>query len=433
MTATATDMQVKQVMAEGSRPTLRLAYLTTKYPAVSHTFIRRELLEIERRGHHVLRVAIRPGDAAPVDPADIREHERTHHILSQPKARLFTALLSLAVRRPAKCLRAFSLALALARRSDRGLIRHLAYFVEAAYLVGLLRREGVQHVHVHFGTNAAAVAMLARRMGGPTYSLTVHGPDEFDAVHGLSIPDKIRDAAFVAAITSFCASQLKRWAAAEDWPKIHIVRCTVGPEFLGAGRPIDPTSKTLVCVGRLTAQKGHLVLIEAFAELIRGGHDASLVLAGDGELRPQVEAAIRRLGLESRVRITGWIDERRVREEILAARAVALASFAEGLPVVLMEALALGRPVVATSIAGIPELVRPGRSGWLVTPGSAEELACALREVLHTPAERLDAMAAYGRQLVAEAHATPTEAARLEALFLRAVKAPANDRDERRT
>src|SRR5690606_28452403 len=171
-------------------------------------------------------------------------------------------------------------------------------FVEAAYLARLLCREAVQHVHVHFGTNAAAVAMLAHRMGGPTYSMTVHGPGEFDAVYGLSIADKVREASFVAAISSFCASQLKRWAALEDWERIHVVRCTVGPEFLDGFRPVNTASRTLVCVGRLTAQKGHLALIEAFAALIRAGEDAQLVLAGDGELRPQIEAAIRRSGLQ---------------------------------------------------------------------------------------------------------------------------------------
>jgi glycosyltransferase involved in cell wall biosynthesis len=417
MTATATQPGLERAAGPQARPALRLAYLTTKYPAVSHTFIRRELLDIESRGHHVLRLAIRSAGDAPVDPVDVQEESKTLHCLSQPKGRLLAAVLGLVITNPGAFIRGLGLTVRLARRSDRGLIRHLAYLVEAAYLLRVLRREQTEHVHVHFGTNAAAVALLIRRMGGPCYSMTIHGPDEFDAVMGLSLPDKVAGAEFVAAISDFCASQIKRWTPTEHWDKVHVVRCTVGPDFFDAARPVDPRSSTLLCIGRLSAQKGHPVLIDAFARVVQARPEARLVLAGDGELREQVESAVDAAGLREHVRITGWIDEAEIRRQLLASRALVLASFAEGLPMVIMEAFALGRAVIATHVAGIPELVRPGENGWLVPPGRADALAAAMIEALGVPAGRLDDMAAAGRRAVTERHSTQTECDRLVSFF----------------
>ena len=397
---------------------MRIAYLTTKYPSVSHTFIRRELRDMERRGHTLLRLAIRPPDAAPVDPADREEFKRTLHCLAQPRLALAGAVLRTLFGHPSAFLYALCLALRMGWRSDRGLLRHLAYFVEACFLLGVLRRQGVEHMHVHFGTNPTAVARLIRRLGGPSYSFTVHGPDEFDAPRQLDLAGKVADAVFVLAISDYGAAQLRRWIPLEHWPKIHVVHCTVGEDFLQAARPVDPASHTFVCVGRLCPQKGQLLLLEALRRLQDDGLDARLVLAGDGELRPQLEARIRALGLHDHVEITGWIDEAEVRRRILAARALVLPSFAEGLPMVLMEALALGRPVISTYVAGIPELVRPGENGWLVPAGNAAALTRAIEDVLTTAAHVLDAMGQAGRNRAREMHSTVAEGARLERLFV---------------
>ena len=226
------------------------------------------------------------------------------------------------------------------------------------------------------------------------------------------------DAAFVVAITDFCAAQLRRWASVEDWPKIHVVRCTVGDDFFSAVQPIDPMSRTFVSVGRLCPQKGQLLLIDALARVVRGGVDARLVLVGDGELRPLVERRIAEADLGGHVEITGYASEAEVRRHILAARALVLPSFAEGLPMVIMEAFALGRPVVSTYIAGIPELVRTGENGWLVPAGNTEQLAEAMLAVLEAPAQKLDAMGEAGRQQVIQRHNTSIEAQELERLLL---------------
>jgi glycosyltransferase involved in cell wall biosynthesis len=394
---------------------MRLAYLTTAYPEVSHTFIRREIRELERRGHEVLRLSVRRPTSRLVDPRDVEEAPRTHYLLAQPLALARATLAALA--HPRAFARAFATALRLSRRSDRGLLRHLAYLAEACLVRELLRRDASEHLHVHFGTNAAAVALLARQLGGPPFSVTVHGPDEFDAPVALSLGDKVHDAAFTVAISHFASAQLRRWSAPADWPRIAIVHCTVGDEFEKPADPIPEDSNSFVCVGRLSAQKGQLLLIDAFAQLVAEGADARLVLAGDGDLRDAIEARIAQHGLGERVTITGWVSGEEVRALLASSRALVLPSFAEGLPVVIMEAFALGRPVVTSYVAGIPELVEPGRSGWLVPAGAREPLVAALGEVLAAPVARLAEMGAVGRERVLRDHTAPAQVAVLESLF----------------
>ncbi len=201
------------------------------------------------------------------------------------------------------------------------------------------------------------------------------------------------------------------------------MHCTIGDEFEKPCERIPASSKTFVCIGRLSAQKGQLFLLDAFAELVRAGHDAELVLAGDGELRGEIERRIAATDLRGRVTLTGWITAEQVREHLRQARALVLPSFAEGLPVVIMEALALARPVISTFVAAIPELVEPGRSGWLVPAGSRAPLVSALREALSAPTVRLDEMGAHGRARVLAEHSAEREVDRLEALFRGALAA----------
>src|SRR5439155_26884638 len=210
----------------------------------------------------------------------------------------------------------------------------------------------------------------------------VHGPEEFDHPEALALDEKIEHAAFVVAVSSFGRSQLYRWCPPAQWGKIRVVHCGVDASFLG-GDPVPvPDVPRVVCVGRLAEQKGQILLLRALAVLAAEGITCELVLAGDGPLRPAIEAETARLRLAGCVRITGWLDGAAVRREIESARGLVLPSFAEGLPVVLMEALALGRPVVSTFVAGIPELVRDGVHGWLVPAGDVDALAGAVGELL---------------------------------------------------
>ncbi len=404
-------------LIEYKAPLGPVAYLVNQYPHVSHSFIRREIAGLEASGITVLRFSVRRSPAALVDPADQAEQKRTEVLLAGAAVGLPAALLWVAVTRPQCWLRAAWLALRMGWRSHEAGLRHLVYLAEACVLVRRLRRAEVRHLHAHFGTNSTTVALLAHVLGGPPYSFTVHGPEEFDRPESLSLREKIERAAFVAAVSEFGRSQLFRWCDPSHWCKVQVVRCGVDAAFLQAGAtPIPPTNR-LVCVGRLCEQKGQLRLLEALRQLASSGVPFEMVLAGDGPMRVEAERAIARLGLGRQVQITGWISNATVRKHILDARALVLPSFAEGLPVVIMEALALGRPVVSSSVAGIPELVENGVNGWLVAAGSVEALTAALRQVLEAPVERLAEMGRVGASRVAALHDAAREAARLGRLF----------------
>lgn len=396
---------------------MKLAYLTGQYPKVSHTFIRREILGLEERGHRVVRLSVREGDSGVVDPEDVAERERTRVFFRASPGDWLAAFARVLLRRPAGVL---AHGLEALRRGwggpGAGVLRRLAYLVEAAWVLEILRREGVEHLHVHFGRNAASVARIVQALGGPPFSMTVHGPDEFDDPLGHELGEKVAAARFTAAISSYTGAQLRRWAPVACWSRIQLVHCSVDEAFFGAARPVSVDCRSFVCVGRLCAQKGQLVLVDAFAALLDQGVDARLVLAGDGEMRPEVEARIAQRGIRDQVDVTGWISEHEVRKHLLASRCMVLPSFAEGLPVVIMEALAMQRPVISTFTAGIPELVTPD-CGWLVPAGDVRELTGALaRAAAASPAE-LDAMGERGAARVRAAHYLATEVERLEALL----------------
>ena len=396
---------------------MKIAYLVNQYPKVSHSFIRREILALEQQGFEVQRIALRGWAEPLVDAEDLRERERTRYILQEGAFGLAKAMLATLLTRPLRLLATTALALRMARRADRPWPLHLIYLAEACVMLSWLRAGQVRHLHVHFGTNPTEVAMLAAALGGPPYSFTVHGPEEFDKPEFLHLREKIRRAAFVVAVSSFGRSQLFRWIPSSDWHKVDVVHCGLETVFhQGAARPL-PAAPRLVCVARLSEQKGQLLLLRAVAQLARKGVALELVLAGDGEMRPEIEALIAEYGLQHMVRITGWISSAQVREELLDARALVLPSFAEGLPVVIMEAMALGRPVLTTYVAGIPELVRDGQDGWLMAAGDIEALAAGLERVLATPLDRLATMGEDARRRVLERHSIDTEAGKLARLF----------------
>ena len=399
-------------------PTPTVAYLINQYPGISHTFIRREILALESQGVRVVRYSVRQSRTGVVDELDRIEQDRTRVILSVGALGLLTAVLRALATRSVLTMKALVLALRVGWGSQRGLLLHLIYWAEACVLAPWLEEENVGHVHAHFGTNSTALAMLCRAMGGPSYSFTVHGPREFDDAYRLKLRDKISHASFVVAITEYCRSQLYRWCSHEHWSKIHVVRCGLGEEYLPAKpAPIDPVSRTLTCVGRICEQKGQLRLVEAAGRLKQEGYDFELVLVGDGDMRSEVESLIGQYGLAQHVKITGWADGQKVKEMLLKSRAMVLPSFAEGLPVVIMEAMAMGRPVVTTYIAGIPELVEPNVSGWLVAAGSVDQTTEAMRQVLDAPVERLEAMGRAGAEQVEQKHDVIKEAKILVKLF----------------
>jgi colanic acid/amylovoran biosynthesis glycosyltransferase len=396
---------------------MRVAYLVNQYPMVSHSFIRREIRALERQGLEILRIAHRGWNVDLVDPEDQFERKLTRYVLLHGVPALLWAVIHMGIIRPIRLLRAIAMAWRMSRRSEQSLPRHFVYLAEACRIEPWLRVAGIQHLHAHFGTNSAEVAMLVHALGGPQWTFTVHGPKEFDKPRFLGLAEKIRDCAFVVAVSSFGRSQLYRLVEHQHWHKVQVVHCGLEPGFYAGPASPPPSTRRLVCVGRLCEQKGQLLLLQAALQLSARDAKFELVLAGDGEMRADIEAVIARHNLQAQVRITGWLSAAQVRDEILAARALVLASFAEGLPVVLTEAMALRRPVITTFVAGIPELVTPGEHGWLVPAGDVDALARAMQACLDAPVGALARMGEAAHERVLQRHNVDTEATKLAGVF----------------
>jgi glycosyltransferase involved in cell wall biosynthesis len=401
---------------------MRIAYLVNQYPKISHSFIRREILALERLGVEVVRIALREWTGEVVDEEDHIERKRTRYVLRDGAPGLLLALVRMLLTSPVSLVRALILACRIGYRAERPLIVHLIYLAEACRIKSWLRTEVVQHLHAHFGTNTAEVAMLVHALGGPDWSFTVHGPEELDKPQFIGLGEKVRRCSFVVAVSSYTRSQLYRWVEHQYWPKVQLVHCGLEAAYFVGPVIAVPGARRLVCVGRLCEQKGQLLLVEAAHRLMVQGVDFELVLAGDGEMRSAIEALVARQNLQGRVHITGWISSEQVRNEILAARALVLPSFAEGLPVVIMEAMALRRPVISTFVAGIPELVRPGEHGWLVPGGDVDALARVIKACLDAPTDVLNRMGDAAHKRVLARHCVDTQAARLVKLFNAAVE-----------
>jgi colanic acid/amylovoran biosynthesis glycosyltransferase len=380
-----------------------VAYMMNTYPVTSATFIRREIEALEQAGVRVERFAARRWSESLVDPLDRAEQDRTTYLFTGNVIGLFGQTFRAIVRRPVGLWRACIVAVRLAWAARGGLIRHFGYLMQACDLSAQCAERGVSHIHAHFSTNAAAVAMLSRIMGGPPYSFTVHGPDELvnPAAGGLRM--KVQHASRVVAITHYCRGRILDEIDKHDVSKIVIVPCGLHlDQFPPAYCPPTAPSQ-IVCVGRLCPQKGQVHIPGAVARLKLRFPDLRVKLIGDGESRAEIEDAIRAHEVSDRVELAGWATNEQVRADILASRALLLPSYAEGLPVVIMEAFALHRPVISTTIAGIPELVDEA-CGWLVAPGDEAALAQALEQAMAASPHVLRRMGEEGRRRVERAH-----------------------------
>ncbi len=395
---------------------MRVGYFTNQYPAVSHTFIRREIRAMEALGVSVVRYALRPGTYL-VDDEDKAEANQTRFVLRAGVGKFFRCCIIASLTQPVAVVSVNWNAFAIGRRSDRGILRHLAYVAEATVLADWCRSDGIEHIHAHFGTNSAAVAMFASRLSRIPYSFTAHGSEEFEKAALLSLDKKLQHAALAICVSSFGRAQLMRWSSPEYWQKIAVVHCGLDNKFFACPVEPPPSIPRLVCVGRLDEHKAQIVLVASASRLHKEGTACEIVLVGDGFMRKYVEEAIRRAGLQATITITGWVSGDRVKAEIRAARALVLPSFSENMPVAIMEALALGRPVISTYVAGIPELVQAGKTGWLVPASDEVAQAEAMREALTAPVAQLAAMGAAGRQHILDQHDALKEAKKLKCLW----------------
>lgn len=386
----------------------RLAYLTGEYPRASDTFIQREVAALRTLGHAVLTCSIRTTGAEHlVGPEQRAEHAGTFKVLDACKSPL--RLLRAHARwiaRPGRYMRALRLAWQTAPKGIKGRLYNLIYFAEAGVLADELARQGVQHLHNHIAKASCTVAMLASELSGIPYSFTIHGPDIFFEPHHWRIDEKAARARFVACISDFCRSQLMSFADQAHWGRFHVIHCGVDPQRYTASRH---AGQELLFVGRLAAVKGVPVLLDALRSLPEGWH---MTIIGDGPDRAALEAQAAGLPVE----FVGYKSQAEVAQALSRTDLFVLPSFAEGVPVVLMEAMASGVPVVTTRIAGVPELVGDGVHGALVPPGDADALRAAIAQALSDPDARR-AMGKAARARVAADFNITTEAARLSALF----------------
>ena len=399
----------------------QVAYLVNQYPKTSHAWMRREIEAMAAAGVEVERISVRRVNEPLVDPGDLAEAEQTRVLLdggaAQAAPKLVLATLFTALTRPIRFLKACALASSIGIRHPKGWLFQFVYLVEACLFLRMIAGSGTTHVHAHFGTNSATVAMLAKELGGPGFSFTFHGPEIFEHLSHKGLREKLHRSEFAVAISHHGRSALTRWSDPDHWSKLHLIHCGVDERFLDEPFTPPPANSRLVCVARLSPVKGHVVLLEAVSRLVAEGLDPQLAFVGGGEFEERVRSEAQRLGVAERIEWLGWLGGEEVKREILASKAMVLPSFDEGLPVVFMESLALARPVISTYIAGIPELVETGSTGWVVPAGSVDDLTAALRSCLTADESELSELGRTGQKRVRAEHDARIEAGKLAQLF----------------
>lgn len=386
---------------------MTIAYLTSEYPAPSHTFIRREIAALRDRGADIHTFSVRaPRVGTRFSAEDEAERARTFYILKEKHEAVFGALQEI-VRRPIRSLRTLVRAYRHRVPGMRAFVYSAIYFTEALHLSRALEARGVRHLHNHFANPSAIVGMLAAKHLGAGFSFTVHGVSEFDGEAAALLHAKAVEADFIVCITSYTRSQMMRYVPPELWEKLVLSRCGVEIEAIPERVHRPDARKRLLSIARLAPEKGIHGALDAFALMRARGVDAELHLIGDGPLRNSLIAKCRELGVQDDVVFHGQLSDVEVFEELKRADVFFLASLMEGLPIVIMESLAAGVPVVAPAIAGIPELVVDGETGLLYAASDKDALAEKLTRLLDDPG--LGArLAARGRRKLIELHSLQT-------------------------
>jgi colanic acid/amylovoran biosynthesis glycosyltransferase len=389
--STSTHLEAART-AQGPPPPKRpIAYLVSRYPTLSMIFVLREVLALRALGFLIETASINPPDRLPENLTSVEREEaaRTYCIKCHGVAGAATAHLSALLGNFVGYLRGWRLAFSLARLDPARLFLNLMYFTEALMVGRWMRRDGLTHLHVHLGSQAASVGLFTKNVFGVGYSMTVHGPDEFYDAEGQYLAQKIRAADFIVCISAYTQSQLMKLSPYEDWSKFCVAHLGVdpsqwAPEPKPSSRaPFDvQTPFEILCVGRLTPAKGQHLLLDAVDRLLQQGRPVRLRLVGDGPDAASLRVSAAHIATPEAVLFEGAVNQDRIRSFYRTADAFCLPSFAEGLPVVLMEAMAMQIPCVSTSITGIPELIRDGIDGLLVPASDLNSLVQALARLM---------------------------------------------------
>ncbi len=403
-----------------SGPTRSIAYLVSRYPTLSMTFVLNEVLELWALGFRIETASINPPDRPPekLTAEERQEAARTycvkcHGVQGAAAAHAKTLVLNLA-----GYWRGIALAFTLAGLDLPRLFLNLMYFTEALMVGQWMRRNGQKHLHVHLASQAASVGLFVRRVFHFGYSLTVHGPDEFLDTEGQYLSQKIAAADFLVCISSYTCSQLMNLSPYEQWKKFIVVRLGVDP-VLFSPLPAKPDSDSLeiLCVARLTPAKGQHILLDAMERLTTDGRQVRLHIVGGGPDEPSLREHAARLTKPDCVVFEGAVNQDRIRNLYALADVFCLPSFAEGLPVVLMEEMSMSIPCVSTNIMGIPELIRNQVDGFLVVPGDCAALSEALARLMDDH-EMRNRFAANGRTRILDGYDLAHNASALAGIFL---------------
>jgi len=362
----------------------RIAYLLSQYPAVSHTFFLKEILGLRQIGFEIEAASVNPPDRAigKLPPREAEEAYKTYYLKQTSIWKSIYTFITITFVRPRVVFRGLKAAVSLGGWDLHRKIYAFFYMIEAFLLGHWMHKRSLHHLHVHFGGPVSTVAMLAAEAWGFDYSLTIHGPEEFYEVDASYLARKIERAKFIFCISDFCRSQLMKYCDPATWDKMHIVRLGIDTEeFKPASREASLPLR-IVCVGRLVPAKGQHILLRAFSHLRSKGYALQLTFIGDGPDRASLEREVAEHALSDHVTFCGALNHNQTREQVAQADIFALASFAEGIPVALMEAMAMGIPCVSSIIAGIPELIRDNIDGLLVPASSVESFSSAIESLV---------------------------------------------------
>jgi glycosyltransferase involved in cell wall biosynthesis len=406
-----------QLGAADRATSLRIAYLVSMYPAVSHTFILREVLALRQLSIELEVASINDPSAYMLTAEERGEEQRTFYVKRQGAAGAGATAARMLLRHPARLVRGLRRALQLSGPGLKRRSLHVFYWLEALILLDWMRRRRLTHLHVHFATPASTVALILASMAPITFSMTVHGPDEFYDVPGYRLAEKIEAALFVVCISFFARSQLMKISGQALWSKLEVARLGVDASHFAPPPPrAQPEPLEILCVGRMVPAKGQRILLEAVARLVEEGRSVRLRLIGDGPDRAALEQFAATRGIARHTSFEGAVNQERIRAFYAGADVFALPSFAEGIPVVLMEAMAMEIPCVSTRIHGIPELIRDGVDGLLVAPSDVDGLCQAFRTLMDEPCLR-QSLGRAGRARVQAEYDLPRSVDRLAAIF----------------
>lgn len=339
---------------------------------------------MRRSGIDVCAVSIRRPDrtAERLSADEGDEAARTYCVMGTGLAGALGANLRTLGRRPVAYLRALAYAWWLTRGTPRLLLAYTAYFLEAVIAGDHFERQGVTFIHTHF---SSTVMLILARIFPVRYSMTLHGPSEFFDVVGFHVAEKVAEAEFVATISNYGSSQVMAASDPVHWHKVRTLRLGIDPRAFWPQRSQSDVFR-LVFVGRLAPVKAPHMLVEAVRLLRDGGRNVTLTLVGEGPSRASLEKLIAERELGAHVKLIGAVNHDEVASFYRNSDAFVLASFAEGIPVVLMEAMAMELPCVATWITGVPELIDNGIDGLLVPPADPVALAGAIATLIDDPA-----------------------------------------------